>query len=89
MERAFGQLTKRFQLFDGVLPFSRPTCIKCILAALALHNFLNQKDDMDEDQEYEPDLIDYEARRERAPNPSTRAKIYRDRFVEYFDLNRM
>jgi hypothetical protein len=89
VERSFGQMVHRFKLLNGTLNFTRRRCTRFILAGVLLHNFLRERE-LEEDLE-PPDVDlptdeEYEARRRRAPMPNNAARIYRERFVEYFDM---
>ena len=69
------------------MPFTKSKCIRFMLAAVLLHNFLRQKEIEENQEPPEVELQNqdnYEGRRIRAPNPTNSAKIYRDRYVEYF-----
>jgi hypothetical protein len=89
VERSFGQLVHRFKLLNGTLNFTRRRCTRFILAGVLLHNFLREREI---EENLEPPDVDlpadeeYEDRQGRAPMPNNAARIYRERFVEYFDM---
>lgn len=91
MECAFGILVKRFALLVGPMVFTPNRCKNFIFAAVILHNYLREAEIRTgkPPPEIELQIMDeyLEALRERAQPPRSTAKIYRERFVEFFALN--
>lgn len=88
IENAFGQLVQRFRRFLTILEFSPEKSAQLVLSAIILHNFLSEYNIPNSQNLMltNPHIAISELlhQRRRIPASNFRARIFRERFVDFF-----
>lgn len=86
IECAFGILTKKFRVFENTITLSPNKVQRVVLAACALHNMIRERENLI--NVYDESLTEttefQESEQQQTTRPSKAARVFRNKFVEYF-----